>query len=79
MGLKILKDIEFEQITDVRPDGYEGNAPGRKRIVKRKIVFCFTLKQLIIDWIKYARRCKHPLDMPETLKTIFNIYEGELQ
>lgn len=50
--LKTLKDIDFEQITDVRPDGYEGNAPGRKRIIKRKCVFCYILKQEAINWIK---------------------------
>ena len=60
MTLKTLKDIDFEQVTDVKPDGYEGNAPGRKRIVKRKIVFCYTLKQEAIKWIKEYKNKKHP-------------------
>lgn len=43
------------------------------------IVRVENLKQLAIDWIKYARRCKHPLDTPETLKTIFNVSEDDLK
>lgn len=53
---KTLKDFEFEQIIDVRPDGYEGNAPGRKRIVKRKCVFSYHLKQMLIEDIKEIRK-----------------------
>lgn len=37
------------------------------------------LRQLIIEWIKYARRCKHQLNVPETFKTIFSISEEELK
>lgn len=56
--LKTLKDFEFEQITDVRPDGYEGNAPGRKRIIKRKCVFSYHLRQEAIRQIKELRNHK---------------------
>jgi len=56
MKLKTLKDISFDQVTDVRPDGYEGNAPFRKRIVKRKVVFCHHLLQLAIERIKKIRK-----------------------
>ena len=37
------------------------------------------LNQMVIDWIKYARRCKHPLDMQETFKTVFNVSEEDLK
>lgn len=56
MKLKTLKDISFEQVTDVKPEGYEGNAPFRKRIVKRKVVFCHHLKQIAIERIKKIRK-----------------------
>ena len=50
--MKKIKDLEFDLVTDVKPDGYEGNAPGRKRIVKRKAVFVYQLKNLIKEKIK---------------------------
>jgi len=54
--MRKIKDIEFEQVTDVKPDGYEGTAPGRKRIVKRKVVFVHHLKQMLIEDIKEIRK-----------------------
>ena len=77
MKLKTLKDFEFEQITDVKPDGYKGNAPGRKRIVKRKCVFSYQLKQEAIKWVKdiLMRRSL----MPQDWLDFFNITEEDLK
>ena len=60
--LKTLKDLDFPIVTDVRPDGYEGNVPFRKRIVKRKAIFVHILKAEAVKWVKedmdYIKKCK---------------------
>ena len=89
--IKTLKDFEFEQITDVKPDGYKNNAPGRKRIIKRKCVFSYHLKQ---EGIKIIKRMElnddcsghgvwlngdtYTEDMKELLTYFLNIKEEDL-
>lgn len=76
--LKTLKDLEFEQVTDVRPDGYEGNVPFRKKIVKRKCVFSYLLKAEAIKWVKhFYNPDKTTMEIKEWLH-FFNITEEEL-
>lgn len=64
--LKTLKEINEEFL---QSKGYEILCPVAFKL----------LKQEAIKWIKYARRCHHPLDMPETFKTFFNIFEDDLK
>lgn len=49
--LKILKDIDYEQITDIKPDGHKGNIPFAKRVIKRRAVFIHLLDKTMVEWI----------------------------
>ena len=46
---------------------------------KDNIVRIKDLKQAAIEWIRYARRCKHQLNMSETFKTFFEITEEDIK